>query len=106
MQGDSQYLRQYAVGDGLEVAGSVDDPINGLVGDNFTNGQYGFATTASIVDEAEDADNDAKDNDFIWSDNATNTSMAIETYDWFNGYLIPGLSNTDQGVAETLTLSN
>ena len=107
MQGDSQYLGLTGPQDGVDLPGSTDTQAEqGVQGDDFTTGRYVFATTAAVVDVAEDAENDLKDNDFIWSDNATNTSMSINTYDWFNGYLVPGLSNTDVGVSETLTLTN
>lgn len=72
-------------------------------GDNYSGttvaGRYIFATTAANVDAWDD-------DDFIWSGNSTNTASSISTYDWFNGYLVPGLSNTDVGTTETLTLTN
>ena len=67
-------------------------------GDSFTNGRYVFATTAANVDAWDD-------DDFIWAGNSTSTASSINTYDWFNGFLVPGLSNTDSGVSETLTLT-
>ena len=56
-------------------------------GDNWTTGRYVFATTAANVDAW-------PEDDFIWSGNSTNTTMSIVSYDWFNGYLVPGLSTT------------
>lgn len=96
--GDAQFASlnnaqsTYSEGDGV---------LNDLTigGDNFTTGRYIFATTAANVDAWDD-------DDFIWSGNSTNTSMSISTYDWFNGFLVPGLSNSDGGVSETLTLTN
>lgn len=64
-------------------------------GDNWNTGRYIFATTAANVDAWED-------DDFIWSGNSTNTSQSIVDYDWFNGFLVPGLSNADQGTASVL----
>ena len=64
-------------------------------GDDWSSGRYVFATTASNVDAWDD-------DDFIWSGNSTNTAQSINAYDWFNGYLVPGMSNTDTGTAETL----
>lgn len=63
-----------------------------------------FAGTGSSVDGdgATAAGGDAS-NDFIWSDNATNTTMSISTYDWFNGFLVPGLPTVSTG-SETLSL--
>ncbi len=66
------------------------------IGDNSSTGRYIFATTASNVDAWDD-------DDFIWSGNSTNTTMSINTYDWFNGYLVPGLANSDVGTTETLS---
>ncbi len=72
-------------------------------GDNYEGttaaGRYIFATTAANIDAWDD-------DDFIWSGNSTNTAPSVNTYDWFNGYLVPGLSNTDVGITETLTLTN
>lgn len=45
----------------------------------------------------------AGDRDFIWSDNATNTSTSVNAHDWMNGFLVPGLSNNDSDVAEVVT---
>ena len=44
-----------------------------------------FAGVASLIDDNTD------DEDFIWSDNATNSSQSPDSYHWFNGYLLPGL---------------
>lgn len=68
-------------------------------GDNWTTGRYVFATTASQTDAWDD-------DDFIWSGNSTNTTQSIDDYDWFNGFLVPGLSNTDTGTAESLNKSS
>jgi hypothetical protein len=67
------------------------------LGDNWATGRYIFATTASATDAW---DND----DFIWSGNSTNTSQSIVDYDWFNGFLVPGLSNSDTGSSEVVGL--
>ncbi|MDO8467162.1 MAG: peptidoglycan-binding domain-containing protein [bacterium] len=80
---------------GADATGEDKDFTNGH--DNWSTGRYVFATTASIVDAW---DND----DFIWSGNSTNTSQGISSYDWFNGFLVPGLSNSDNGATEVLTL--
>lgn len=56
-----------------------------------------FTGTAALVD----ADSGLEE-DFIWSDNATNTSQAIAAWDWMNGYLIPGLP-TVATAAEVVT---
>ncbi len=64
-------------------------------GDNWNTGRYIFATIAANVDAWDD-------DDFIWSGNSTNTSQSIVDYDWFNGFLVPGLSNADQGTTQTL----
>jgi len=48
------------------------------------------------------ADDGNVNDDFIWTDNATNTSQSVNSYNWMNGFLIPGLSNS--GTAENLTL--
>lgn len=66
-------------------------------GDDWSSGRYIFATTAANVDAGDD-------DDFIWSGNATNTSQSIVDYDWFNGFLVPGLSNGDTGLAVVLGL--
>jgi len=66
-------------------------------GDNWNTGRYVFATAASQVDAWDD-------DQFIWSGNSTNTTQDVADYDWFNGYQVPGLSNTDIGESETLTL--
>ncbi len=66
--------------------------------DDWTTKGYSFATTVWAIDSW-------VDNDFIWSGNSTSTGQSIESYDWFDGFLVPGLSNTDTGVAETLTKS-
>lgn len=91
MFGDAQFaaLNNDAGGNG----GNGDDA------DNWTTGRYVFATTAANVDAWDD-------DDFIWSGNSTNTSQSINDYDWFNGYLVPGLNNTDTGVAESLSKSS
>ncbi|MEK7121435.1 MAG: hypothetical protein AAB857_01880, partial [Patescibacteria group bacterium] len=100
MQGDAQFASLNDAGDGENVSGSSDTATSqAAVGDNWTTGRYVFATTANIVDNWDD-------DDFIWSGNSTNTAMSISTYDWFNGFLVPGLSNTDVGTTETLTLTN
>ncbi len=66
-------------------------------GDNWNTGRYVFATTASNVDAWDD-------DQFIWSGNSTNTTQDVADYDWMNGFMIPGLSNSDVGDTETLTL--
>lgn len=62
---------------------------------DWNSGDYSFATTAWAIDSW-------GDNDFIWSGNSTSTGQSTESYDWFNGFLVPGMSNTDTGVAENL----
>lgn len=77
LQGDASWLK-----------GTNNHPDNA---DNFTGplaGNYAFATTAINVDSG----NEPHD-DFIWSDNATTTS-GVATYDWFNGFVLPGLPPT------------
>jgi hypothetical protein len=78
------------------AAGSSAGTSNDLtaVGDNWTTGRYIFATTASLVDAWDD-------DDFIWSGNSTNTTQSINDYDWFNGFLVPGLP-TGGTLTETL----
>ncbi len=61
------------------------------------SGAATFTGTAALVD----ADSGLEE-DFIWSDNATNTSQAIGAWDWLNGYLIPGLP-TSATSAEVVT---
>ncbi len=61
-------------------------------GDSYSTGRYIFATTAVNVDAWDD-------DDFIWSGNSTNTAMSIHTYDWFNGFLVPGLPTTNAASA-------
>jgi hypothetical protein len=56
---------------------------------------YTFATTAANVDA------DATHDDFIWAGNATTTS-GIATYDFMNGFQIPGLPPTNT-TAEALS---
>lgn len=102
MMGDAQFasLNNAAGGSGDTVNnGSADGADSDLttLGDNWNTGRYIFATTATNV-------NSWDDNDFIWSGNSTNTSQSVSDYDWFDGYLVPGLSNTDIGDPETLTL--
>jgi len=79
--------------------GEVDgDPLDYTTnGDNWNTGRYVFATAASQVDAWDD-------DQFIWSGNSTNTTQDVADYDWFNGFMVPGLSNTDVGDTETLTL--
>ncbi|PIR04720.1 MAG: hypothetical protein COV57_02955, partial [Candidatus Liptonbacteria bacterium CG11_big_fil_rev_8_21_14_0_20_35_14] len=64
--------------------------------DNFTTGEYAFATTAAIVDDTAQIDDD-----FIWSGNSTTTS-GVATFDWVNGYVVTGLPSSNLS-AETLT---
>lgn len=52
---------------------------------------------------AADVDTGQHDRDFIWSDNATNTSQSINTASWMNGFLIPGLP-TSATASEVVTL--
>jgi hypothetical protein len=96
MQGDAQFasLNNSAKLDGRGGACGSDLT---CAGDDWDTGRYIFATTAANV-------NAWDDNDFIWSGNSTNTTQSITSYDWFNGYLVPGLSNSDVGDTETLTL--
>ncbi len=63
-----------------------------------TNGAAAFTSTASVLD----ADAGAAEDDFIWSDNATNTSQSIASWDWLNGFLVPGVPTVSTG-AEVLT---
>ncbi len=97
MQGDASF----AVGG--HVTGRVADENGGKENtadsDDWSTGRYIFATTAGLTDLY-------SDNDFIWSGNSTNSSQNVVDYDWFNGFLVPGLSNTDTGVAETLSKSS
>ncbi len=90
-------------GDATFSAGTISD--NGTTGataknvsnaDDWTSRNYGFATTAWATDSWQD-------NEFIWSGDSTTTGQSIYAYDWFNGFLVPGLSNTDTGAAETLS---
>lgn len=94
MQGDATFSAGYADN---SAAGSAQDDIT-ADGDNWSTGRYLFATAAGAVHEWDD-------NQFIWSGNSTNTSQSVADYDWFNGFLVPGLSNTDTGTAETLSKS-
>lgn len=94
MQGDATFSAGIANND---PAGSAADDIT-ADGDNWSTGRYLFATAAGAVHEWDD-------NQFIWSGNSTNTSQSAADYDWFNGFLVPGLSNTDTGTAETLSKS-
>jgi len=61
------------------------------------SGATTFTATAALLD----GDNGLEE-DFIWSDNATNTSQAIASWDWMNGYLIPGLP-TSATASEVVT---
>lgn len=81
---------------GAEADGADDDLTS--IGDTYNTGRYIFATTAVNVDAWDD-------DDFIWSGNSTNTSQSINSYDWFNGFLVPGVNNTDTGTAESLNRS-
>ena len=56
-----------------------------------------FTATAALIDALVEADED-----FIWSDNATNSTQAIGSDDWFTGFLVPGLP-TVSASAEVLT---
>lgn len=101
MLGDAQFASLNDGAAGLDQSGSVDTPVElASIGDNYTTtGRYVFATTAANVDAWDD-------DDFIWSGNSTNTAQSVSSYDWFNGFLVPGLSNTDVGTTEVLTLTN
>ena len=96
MNGDSTFASQ---NDSEEVDAADGNPsVNyGVGSDNWNTGRYLFATTAATVDAWDD-------DGFIWSGNSTNTTQDIVDYDWFNGFLVPGLSNSDIGDSETLTL--
>jgi hypothetical protein len=65
---------------------------NNDTADNFTGssaGLYAFATTAANVD----TDTSSTGDDFIWSGNSTTTS-GVASYDWMNGFQVPGLPST------------
>ena len=55
-----------------------------------------FAGVASTIDDQSD------DEDFIWSDNATNTTQSQNSYDWFNGNIVPGIPS-ESTASEVLT---
>ncbi len=80
--------------------------------DTFTTGNYSFATTAAFVASSTiwgdgttggiiTSNGGELRNDFIWSGNSTTTS-GVATYDWLNGYLVPGLPGTNMS-SQTLT---
>ncbi len=83
-----------SAGNGNGVGASYDPTAQG---DDFVNGRYIFATTAANADGWDD-------NDFIWSGNPTSTTQSIVDFTWYNGFLVPGLSNSDAGLQETITL--
>jgi len=98
MMGDASYVG--CTNDGATAPNvSCDGAEENLNGDDWSNGRYAFATTAAHADLW-------GDNDFIWSGNSTNTTQSIVSYDWFSGFLVPGLSNTDTGTAESLNKSS
>ncbi|MEK7500953.1 MAG: hypothetical protein AAB642_02395, partial [Patescibacteria group bacterium] len=102
LQGDASFASIVnavgSFGDASAIPDGVDTDLTSG-GDDWTNGFYIFATTAANVDLWDD-------NDFIWSGNSTNTAAVdVNTYDWFNGFLVSGLSNTDVGQTEIVTLS-
>lgn len=93
MLGDATFAGLNDSADSMEAES---DPLDYTTdGDNWNTGRYVFATTAANVDSWDD-------DDFIWSGNSTNTAQSINDYDWFNGFVVPGLSNTDTGTAESL----
>lgn len=95
MNGDATLAGLNDSADSME-AGS--DPLDYTTdGDSWNTGRYVFATTSANVDAWDD-------DQFIWSGNSTNTTQSVNDYDWFNGFLVPGLSNSDVGDSETLTL--
>ncbi len=69
-----------------------------------TTGEAYFTTRPDMIHATGSisADDGNVNDDFIWTDNATNTSQSVNSYNWMNGFLIPGLSNS--GTAENLTL--
>lgn len=94
LQGDATFA---SINDSTDIDGETCGGDISCGADDWNTGRYIFATTATNVDAWDD-------DDFIWSGNSTNTTQSISDYDWFNGYLVPGLSNSDNGDTETLTL--
>jgi hypothetical protein len=98
MSATSSSVSVNLLGDAAYTAGTNNQ--NDDSADNFTGssaGNYAFATTAANVD----TDTSGTGEDFIWSDNATTTS-GVATYDWFNGFQVPGLPSNNM-TSEVLT---
>ena len=91
MQGDASFSAGPLTNADIVNNKALDD------GDNWNTGRYVFATTAANADSWDE-------DDFIWSGHSTNSTQSIVDYDWFSGYLVPGLSNSDTGSTETLSL--
>ena len=98
--GDGEWMTVSYTANDLSTTGDSDDGTTDedvtSAGNNWLTGKYVFATTAPFVDSG---DHD----DFIWTSHATNTAQSTVDYDWYNGFLVPGLP-TDGTTSETLTL--
>lgn len=81
-------------------------PAAGSAATVYNSGEATFTAPASEIDSDDSADTGGDSlggqEDFIWSDNATNSSQALGSPDWMNGFLLPGLPTVSTG-AENLT---
>lgn len=76
--------------------------VNATSADMIVNPCDGKASFSAIAADVDALGTSGDEEDFIWSDNATNTTQSISSWSWFNGFLIPGLP-TDATSAEVLT---
>lgn len=91
--GDATWVGIFCEGDLAAAATSLDMIVTPC------DSNSSFSAIASLVDTL---DGSSDEEDFIWSDNATNTTQSISSWSWFNGFLVPGLP-TDSTSAEVLT---
>lgn len=76
-------------------------PVAGSAITVYNSGEATFTAPAAEIDSDDSADVDGDGigghDDFIWSDNATNSTQAIGSPAWMNGFLLPGLPTVSTG---------
>ncbi|GEM_PF-214867 len=83
-------------------------PAAGSAVTDYNSGEATFTAPAAEINADDSTDGDGTEvdggqDDFIWSDNATNSTQAIGSPTWMNGFLLPGLPTVSTG-SEVLSL--